>query len=387
MSLPLFLLFSVARVYAWPADSDWIAFEQDGVAFADECGDVSGNDWWDMVGDSSNPTAYYADDGTYLWFRLRLADEPYSGGSWRQFGWGVMMETDWDATNEGYDYLLFVDGKSDEVTLSWNAIVSTPYWDDAPETDLETWTAPLAASGDSAAGNAGWEATGSSVCGGTAETFVDWYVSWADLTTYTGVTSVDQLAFAFGTSSSTHTFGKDAPHCDTSLCGWYEAVTDVDTDGDGLDNDDEMDLGTDPADADTDGDGLGDGEETDTWGTDPADADTDDDGLDDGTEVDGGTDPLVEDTDGGGTGDGVETEVDGTDPTDPADDVEHVVDTDSDGLTDEEEAALGTDPLDADTDDDGLDDGTEVDDTDTDPLDADTDDDGLDDGTEIAIGT
>ncbi|MGC6514821.1 MAG: OmpA family protein, partial [Myxococcota bacterium] len=43
----------------------------------------------------------------------------------------------------------------------------------------------------------------------------------------------------------------------------------------------------------------------------------------------------------------------------------------------------GTDPLDADSDDDGVIDGNEVDDYGTDPLDTDTDDDGIQDGTEL----
>src|SRR6056297_2764859 len=60
-----------------------------------------------------------------------------------------------------------------------------------------------------------------------------------------------------------------------------------------------------------------------------------------------------------------------------------VTDTDGDGLSDAEEATLGTDPADPDSDDDGLDDGTEVNTTGTDPLDADTDGDGLGDGEEV----
>lgn len=100
---------------------------------------------------------------------------------------------------------------------------------------------------------------------------------------------------------------------------------------------------------DSDGDGLLDTEEADL-GTDPLDPDTDDDGLYDGEEVDLGTDPL-----------------DG--------------DSDDDGLLDGEEVDIGTDPLDPDTDDDGLDDGTEVD-LGTDPLDADSDDDGIPDGSD-----
>ena len=67
------------------------------------------------------------------------------------------------------------------------------------------------------------------------------------------------------------------------------------------------------------------------------------------------------------------------------------VDQDEDGLTDDEEANLGTDPNDPDTDDDGLFDGTEVDMAQgsgcPNPLDSDSDDDTLLDGEEVALGT
>ncbi len=56
---------------------------------------------------------------------------------------------------------------------------------------------------------------------------------------------------------------------------------------------------------------------------------------------------------------------------------------DSDGLTDVEEYLNGTDPSDADSDDDGLNDGDEVNTHGTDPLDSDHDDDGLIDGDEV----
>jgi len=69
-----------------------------------------------------------------------------------------------------------------------------------------------------------------------------------------------------------------------------------------------------------------------------------------------------------------------------------MIDSDDDGLPDEIEAVLGTDPDDADTDDDGIDDGDEdanhdgvVDANETDPLNPDTDEDGIQDGTEIGV--
>ena len=127
-----------------------------------------------------------------------------------------------------------------------------------------------------------------------------------------------------------------------------------DNDGDGLSNDREKELGTDPNNPDTDGDGLNDGAEIDNTKTDPKNPDTDGDGLNDGDEV------LKYKTD----------------PNNP--------DTDGDGLNDGDEVnKYHTDPLKPDTDDDGINDGDEVNKTHTDPLDADTDHDGVNDGLEV----
>ncbi|MCX6356631.1 MAG: hypothetical protein NT045_01935 [Candidatus Aureabacteria bacterium] len=91
----------------------------------------------------------------------------------------------------------------------------------------------------------------------------------------------------------------------------------VDTDGDGLTDQEEIELGTDPENEDTDDDGLNDYEEVNDYGTDPLDSDSDDDGLTDGEEVyDYGTDPLDKDTDGDDMDDGEEVE-DGYDPLEP----------------------------------------------------------------------
>jgi hypothetical protein len=158
----------------------------------------------------------------------------------------------------------------------------------------------------------------------------------------------------------------------------------VDSDGDGLDDPDEIAAGTDPANNDTDGDGLSDGDEVNLHGTDPNDPDSDADGLSDGDEVNlHGTDPLDADTDGDGLADGDEVAA-GTDPNDG--------DTDGDGLSDGDEVNLhGTDPLDPDSDGDGISDGDEIE-HELDPLDpadadADNDGDGVSNGDEIAGGT
>ncbi len=79
--------------------------------------------------------------------------------------------------------------------------------------------------------------------------------------------------------------------------------TPEDPDADGLTNDQELSLGTDPAVRDTDGDGLSDGQEVTTS---PLDADSDDDGLADGAEGAFGTNPMNPDSDGDGLPDGLE---------------------------------------------------------------------------------
>jgi len=112
----------------------------------------------------------------------------------------------------------------------------------------------------------------------------------------------------------------------TSFASVNYTIT-LDSDGDGLLDGVELNLGTDPDNADTDNDGLSDGAEVNVYGTNPLDSDTDDDGLSDGAEVN----------------------VYGTNPLDP--------DTDHDLLKDGFEVTHGTDPLDPDSDDDGIIDG------------------------------
>ena len=149
-----------------------------------------------------------------------------------------------------------------------------------------------------------------------------------------------------------------------------------DLDGDGLPDEledlnrngryDEGGNETNLLDVDTDGDGIDDGVEdanhngqVDRGETDPRLADTDGDGIDDNDEAEHGTDPLNPDSDEDGILDGTELNTTGTDPTNP--------DSDSDGLPDGDE----------DLNQDGV-----VDDGETSPSNPDTDGDGTIDSAE-----
>ena len=206
-----------------------------------------------------------------------------------------------------------------------------------------------------------------------------------------------------------------------------------DCDNDGLINIEETELGTDPLNKDSDGDGVIDGTEI-TDKTDPlilcdyilesqtvpvssswSNSDCDQDGLSNSDEIVLGTDPKNSDSDGDGVIDGTEV-LDQTNPLDPclfvlshqtvtASENWNTLDCDNDGLTNKEETALGTDPLNKDSDGDGVIDGTEIKDK-TDPLilcdyilesqtvpvssswsNSDCDQDGLSNSDEIVLGT
>ncbi|MBC8422471.1 MAG: FG-GAP repeat protein [Chloroflexi bacterium] len=92
------------------------------------------------------------------------------------------------------------------------------------------------------------------------------------------------------------------------LWNWSDLIN-PDRDGDGLSNDEEGSLNTDPDNWDTDGDGLADKLEYDSQedlGTDPTKADTDGDGLSDGLEYRIGTEINNQDSDDDGLKDGEE---------------------------------------------------------------------------------
>jgi uncharacterized repeat protein (TIGR01451 family)/MYXO-CTERM domain-containing protein len=233
--------------------------------------------------------------------------------------------------------------------------------------------------------------------------------------------------------TSAHCTNADTPDCNftTHVCECASGATCADADGDGISDDAEEGLGSDPDDADSDDDGVPDGSELapdrDSDGDgliNVLDADSDDDALFDGTELgldcDGDdvdlargnciadadmgtttTSPVDADTDDGGARDGSEdfdrngrVDAGETDPTvGMGGDDAGVTDTDGDGLSDGLETDLHSDPNDADTDDDGALDGQEAnpsadDDGDelTGVLDVDSDDDGLFDGTELGKG-
>lgn len=123
-----------------------------------------------------------------------------------------------------------------------------------------------------------------------------------------------------------------------------------DTDGDGMSDEDEAVVGTNPYSTDTDGDGISDFEEIYVYKTNPFALDTDKDSITDVKEIqEYGSNPLVIDSDGDGITDTDEILLYKSSP--------RLADTDSDGISDKDEIKIGSNPLKADTDDDSVPDG------------------------------
>lgn len=161
----------------------------------------------------------------------------------------------------------------------------------------------------------------------------------------------------------------------------------LDSDGDGLNNLREQELGTHPHYKDSDEDGLWDGAEVDQHNSDPLNEDTDYDRVLDPIEIEKGANPRTEHSDADEISDYDEIYTYGTLPGNS--------DTDNDGLSDFIELkgpyADILDPKNIhdagqDFDEDGLSNKRELLETLTNPKVRDTDQDGLDDGEEVELG-
>jgi len=161
-------------------------------------------------------------------------------------------------------------------------------------------------------------------------------------------------------------------------------IEQTDSDSDGLNDRQELAMGTNAFLSDTDGDGLSDGDEINIHKTSPLLSDSDEDGIADNIELNGNTSPIMADTDSDLLSDFYENNTSQTDPLNS--------DSDGDGMLDGWEVYLGrlpgafnADALSNDADADGLTDFEEFNDHYTDPLNSDSDGDGHTDSTEIDV--
>ena len=124
VSLIIIAAAATPRVEAWP--SEWVAFVRNGSIVQDPNDDAQGSR--NVVSDSTHAAAFYANDGTNLYFRIRLDDDP-SGqgrqGAYQPYGWG--FEIDANNSANDYEWLILLDGisKTESTTLQQNTVQGT----------------------------------------------------------------------------------------------------------------------------------------------------------------------------------------------------------------------------------------------------------------------
>ncbi len=406
----LLLITAPATATNWPADDSWIPLTIAGEVLTDPAGDQAGDEHQDLVGDDDEPAGFWTADEDAVYVRMRVDDDPWQTSAHEAFqngSWAVVFELDGDQTQ--LEAAVVIAGPTPEVVYVY-----------APSDTSEGLETRLAYSASFSVDPSELirVSESDSLFDGEADWTLDFALPRADLSSLLGIE--DDTSFSLGLATGELVGGA---YLDSDLAGvegaltLYEGLTDpltVDADGDGLTDPEEAAAGTDPTDSDTDDDGLADSDELLVYFSDPAACDGDEDGLLDSIEVgastphddgeddvcftadadpDSTTDPLSADTDSGGVEDGVEDwNLDGAvgaweiDPENGDDDL----DTDGDGIWDALEALCtldGGEVDDLDSDSDGFDDASEwLIDTDEDGLadfcDTDSDDDGTPDSEE-----
>ena len=207
--------------HAWPTLSQWIPILKSGIYLQDANGDANGSR--NVVSDANNPAAYIFNDGTYLYFRLRLDANPSGSGGQgllQAFGWGVLLDTDQNSAN--YEWLMMLDGISQtEIIGLWQNTAQGTLGDpgDAPET-LQA-SVPVAGNYAVTLANTSFN--------GNADYFLDWRFPYATFKSATGLTDSSPLRLFFGSSSNASRLTADLVGASDLYAGLSDTITVIGT--------------------------------------------------------------------------------------------------------------------------------------------------------------
>lgn len=246
LGLPLLALSTWAAAQEFP--SDWEPLPCVDPVMTDPYRDEAGaTGERDLVGDVDAPTGLRAVDDDFVYFRMRLDDDPTPGGQGRPFAWGIELDADGDTRT--FEVLILVNGLDDEVELYENTEVTLL---DDPTDPPDAVAYAVHALADRAR-----SVEADSAYGDDPDWFLDVAVSWDELATV-GVERTTPLVAWYATSSTETSLNGDfschdgATDGDKSLseAGGSGTVLDpeADTDGDGFTDAEELAGGSDPRD-------------------------------------------------------------------------------------------------------------------------------------------
>ena len=210
----LFIISVPSTAFAWPLESEWISLTKATNALFDPTGDSQGgnNDSRDIVGSTgpvagactaaSCPTAYLFNDGTYIYFRLRLNADPRQGGGLSPFGWGLLIDTNGVLTD--YEWLIMVNGinNPDQIEIDRNVIQGAI---DSPSDKAEVvgWS-------ETAVDNLNYRVTvADSTFLSNPDYFLDFRFPYTTFRSVTGLTDSSPVRLFVGTSNNAQVLTAD----------------------------------------------------------------------------------------------------------------------------------------------------------------------------------
>lgn len=182
--------------HAWPTVSQWIPVYKNSTYLQDSNSDANGSR--NVVSDAANAASFIFNDGTYLYFRLRLDQDPTGQGGQgylQSFGWGVELDTNRNAGD--YEWLIMLDGisQTEAITL-WQNTVQATLGDPSDKPEILKATIPLLGNYQISIAN--------TAINGDADYFLDWRIPSATFKQASGLTDTSPIRLFFGSSSSTN---------------------------------------------------------------------------------------------------------------------------------------------------------------------------------------
>jgi hypothetical protein len=109
----------------FPAEEDWTALRCGERVAYDAQGDESDAlGPGDIVGDDDGPAGYVAQDDVYLYFRMRLDDEPMPNNEPVQRGWAFLLDSDDDP--DTYEVQILANGFTAQLEVYANTSTTLP---------------------------------------------------------------------------------------------------------------------------------------------------------------------------------------------------------------------------------------------------------------------
>ncbi len=213
----LFLLLTSSFLSAWPTTSQWIPILKDGAYLQDDNTDTQGSR--NVVSGPGYSAAFMYNDGTYIYFRLRLDNDPSGTGGQgflEPYGWGVLIDTNLNYAD--YEWMFMVDGisKTEVIDLWHNTVQGTP-GSPSDSAEILAYSIPV---------NGNYQVIPADTSfNGDADYFLDWRFPYDVFKQYTGLTDTSPMRMFFGTSNSSNSLSADLVGASDLYSGFSDYVT------------------------------------------------------------------------------------------------------------------------------------------------------------------